>query len=446
MIVSWPGPSTRLGRVLLPIVVTAGLIAAPAARAAGSPGDARTPAAYAPGQVLVHYRGAPGERALRLPAGVTVPDALARLRADPRVGYANPNYLVRAAARCPRPHNPSHGGPDCWRDDQWNFLSPSLVPGGVDAEGAWRNLIASDRAGGRGITVAVIDTGVAYRQDGRRFRRDPDLPPVRRFVAPRDFVGGDRLPLDEDGHGTHVASIVAQATNNHKGLTGLAYGVKVMPVRVLNSEEKGTGEEVARGIRYAAKHGADVINLSLEFQPTVRKCRQIAGVCRAVKEAAAEGIVVVAAAGNRARARVAFPAAAPGVIAVGATTWRGCLARYSDYGAGLDLVAPGGGLDRANAGSTCDPTAGGPTIRQFSLEAHAASAGFRRFGILGMHGTSMSAAHVSAVAALLRAEGVPPDQVETRLECTTTRPEGDDPTHYGAGLLDAASATAGHCT
>jgi serine protease len=369
-----------------------------------------------------------------------VATAVQKLRQDPGVGYANPDYLVHAAGACPWPDDPGHTG--CWRYDQWNFLSPALIPGGIDAEGAWQNLKTAGVPGGRGITVAVLDTGIAYRHKGHRFRRDRDLPPTQRFVDPKDLVGHDRFPLDQDGHGTHVASTIAQSTNNHRGLTGIAYGVRVMPVRILNSEEQGTTSDVARGIRFATKHGADVINLSLESKPKVRKCSQVPAVCKAVNHAIAEGVVIVGAAGNQGRSRVAFPADAPGVIAAGASTYRGCLARYSDYGTGLDLVAPGGGLDRANTGNgSCDISAKGYSIRQFSLKPRAAvNHNFRKFGIVAMHGTSMAAAHVSAVAALLLAEDRAPEQVEARLKCTTTAVSGDSK-YYGAGLLNAAQAT-----
>jgi serine protease len=369
---------------------------------------------------------------------VSVPDALAKLRADPRVAYANPDYVVRAAGTC-WPNDPGRTG--CWRDDQWNFVPFTQGgPAGVGAPGAWRNVNQAGPPGGRGVTVAVLDTGIAYRKRGKRFRKDPDLPPTQRFVAPKNYVGHDRFPLDEDGHGTHVASTIVQSTGNNRGLTGLAFGVDVMPVRVLNRREKGTGSDVARGIRYAAGHGADVINLSLEFGPKVKRCGQVPAVCRAVRRASARGIVVVGAGGNHDRAQVAFPADAPDAIAVGATTWRGCLARYSDFGAGLDLVAPGGGSDRANAGAQCRPSAKGFSIRQFSLRPRAAArSDFRKFGIVGMHGTSMAAAHVSAAAALLLAKGVRPDAVANRLECTAT-PLGT-PLYYGAGLLNAARAT-----
>lgn len=428
---------------LLSILALAGVAAAaPAARA--------ETASYVPGEVLVHYRGQPGERELKLPVGVTVSEAVDALRANSRVDYANPNYIVRAAVACGPPNDPGHEGhPGCWRRDQWNFLDGDDAPGGVDALGAWRHLKATRHRGGRGVTVAVLDTGVAYRRKGRRFRRDPDLPPTGRFSNPKDFVDGDRLPLDEDGHGTHVTSTIAQATNNRRGLTGLAHGVKLVPIRVLNRREIGTGADVASGIRFAARHRADVINLSLEFGPGVLGCDQIRGVCRAITRALNRGVTIVAAAGNRGRARVAYPAAAKGVIAVGGTTFRGCLADYSDWGARLDLVAPGGGSDKTfpyTGNPLCGTDGPDPFVRQFSLKPAAAAQGnFRRFGFVGLHGTSMAAAHVSAAAALVIARGIvgsDPPAVGHRLECTTDDLGAKNrDLFYGAGLLDASRAT-----
>src|SRR4051794_4418096 len=194
MVVSGPGLSTRVRRAILTMLLLWGLGASPAARADDSPGGGPvSEPPYAPGHVLVHYRGTPGERTLRLPVGASVPEAVQKLRADPRVGHANPDFLVRAADVCMGPNDPGHSG--CWEGDQWNFLSPTSVPGGggVDALGAWHNVNVNSR---RHITVAVLDTGVAFRNKGRRFRRDPDLPARRRFVDPKDFVAHDRVPLD----------------------------------------------------------------------------------------------------------------------------------------------------------------------------------------------------------------------------------------------------------
>ncbi|HEY7151512.1 MAG TPA: S8 family serine peptidase [Solirubrobacterales bacterium] len=400
--------------------------------------------AYAPGEVVAKLKGHPREHDVTLPAGITVPQAVRQLRASPGVAYANPNYLATAADAW-TPNDPGHG--QGWSADQWNFLSPGGVNfGGASIQGAWQHARDAGVPGGRGITVAVLDTGVAYRTKGR-YSRDPDLPPITRFVKPKDFVDGDLLPLDENGHGTHVASTIAQATDNARGLTGVAYGSTVMPVRVLNRQEMGTASNVARGIQYAVQQGADVINLSLEFKPAVKQCSQIPGVCAAVQTAVSHGVVVVAAAGNHHQAPVAFPARAGAAIAVGASTYRGCLADYSDYGTGLDLVAPGGGKDTsANTQNLhCNPALPAYLIRQYSLDRQAAAQGmFKKFGIFGLEGTSMAAAHVSGVAALLLAEGWPANKVAKRLENCATLPGSK--TYYGAGLLDAAAATsAGGC-
>ena len=119
------------------------------------------------------------------------------------------------------------------------------------------------RPGGQGVTVAVLDTGVAYA-DRDRFRRSPDFAP-HRFVRGWDFVGDDPYPHDDNGHGTHVASTIAEGTGNGIGLTGLAYGARVMPVKVLDRAGEGDSERIASGIRWAADHGAKIINLSFEF-------------------------------------------------------------------------------------------------------------------------------------------------------------------------------------
>ena len=146
-----------------------------------------------------------------------------------------------------------------WQKLQWNFLPET----GVNAPEAWANLARAGRPGGKGVVVAVLDTGVAYANRGR-FRRSPDFSKSR-FVRGWDFVEDDPYPNDDNGHGTHVASTIAEGTGNTIGLTGLAYGVKIMPVKVLDSHGEGDSQQIADGIRFAAKHGAQVINLSFEF-------------------------------------------------------------------------------------------------------------------------------------------------------------------------------------
>lgn len=432
-------------RLLALLPLAAGILAAGAA-----PASAASPPSVASDDVLVHYRGNPGEQQVNVPTGQSVAGALATLRDDPSVAYARPDYLVHAAGFSP--DDPGSDASGHWYRDQWNFLSPTRVLGGAGIPGGWQRLIADGHPGGRGVgvTVAVLDTGVAYRDKGHRYRRDPDLPPIKRFVHPKDFVDNDRLPLDREGHGTHVASTIAQATNNGLGLTGIAYGVRVMPIRVLNRHEEGKGSDVARGIQFATDHGADIINLSLDFKPDVRHCDQIVSVCHAIQHAIHKGVTVVAAAGNDDMSRVTYPAAAKGVIGVGASTYRGCDADYSNYGHGLDLVAPGGGQDRTASTTgdlACHPGAQGYEIRQYSLEPKAAKRGnFRKFGIIGLQGTSMSSAHVSGVAALVIASHVcgrhpSPRRVARRLKHTAvdSGPPGRD-SFFGDGLLDATRA------
>ncbi len=190
----------------------------------------------------------------------------------------------------------------------------------------------------------------------RRLRAPRPLPPCARtcdprtFVKPYDFIDDDRHPDDDFGHGTHVAGTLASATNNRRGVAGIAYGAKLMPLRVLDSQGYGDSAAIARAIRYATRHHADVINLSLEFDMDVRAA-EIPDVIRAIRYAHARGVVVVAAAGNTYDPiQVAYPARSSVVIAVGATTYNGCQADYSNQGRGLDVMAPGGGADQSLRG------------------------------------------------------------------------------------------------
>jgi serine protease len=320
---------------------------------------------------------------------------------------------------------------------QWNFLAGA----GVDAPNAWANLIADGAPGGRGVVVAVLDTGVAYR-NWSQFVKSPDFAGTR-FVAPYDFVANDPYPLDREGHGTVVAGEIAEATNNGIGLTGLAYGATIMPLRVLAANGSGDAATIARGIRYAATHGARVINLSLEFGLGIQP-RDVPEIISAIRFAHTRGVVVVSAAGNDESDEIAYPARAPGAIAVGATTSDRCAGWYSNIGAGLALVAPGGGDDAAlPSDPNCHPARTLPPIRQLTL---ANPSDPRHFGYPGgYYGTSMAAAEVAATAALIIASGVlgrhpTPDEILVRLEQTAVPLSGSRA--YGHGLIDAAAATA----
>jgi serine protease len=290
----------------------------------------------------------------------------------------------------------------------------------------------------------VLDTGVAYANRGP-FRRSPDFTALE-FVRGYDFVSRNPFPNDRNGHGTFVASTIAEATNNGRGLTGLAFGARLMPVRVLDSQGEGEASTIAEGVRFAVRHGAQVINLSLEFSPGVT-ASDIPELIEALRYARRRGVLVVGAAGNEGHAAIAFPARAPTVVSVGATTEHGCLASYSNDGSGLTLVAPGGGADASLPGDpNCRPDLPpGRDIYQVTFTGSSP----RVFGVpTGYEGTSMAVPHVSATAALVIASGVlgrhpTPTQIVARLQATARKLGGpSDQALYGAGLLDAAAATA----
>jgi serine protease len=452
-----------------------------AAMLLGTPGSAAAAAHYVPGEVLVSYQAGPSaaaaadaattmgirqgpaispqEHVLRIPRGMTVWQAIARLRRTRGVAYAVPDYLAHidgtpGSGPTPGSTTQTSGGPPSFIPDDpgtahrpagWELLQWNFLPGaGIDAPRAWANLIADGRPGGKGVVIAVLDTGVAYR-NWRQFRRSPDFAGTK-FVDPYDFVAGNRYPLDREGHGTFVAGTLAETTNNGIGLTGLAYGASIMPVRVLDRNGWGDALTISRGIRYAVNHGARVINLSLEFDPSVT-AGDIPTILAAIRYAHRHGVVVVSVSGNEGSHRVAYPARAPTVISVGATTKDKCLADYSNGGKRLDLVAPGGGDDSSLVTDPdCDPARSLPDIFQMTFfdAARPARFGFPR----GWFGTSMAAPEVAAAAALVIASGVigshpTPDQILTRLEQTAQPLGGSSPNqNYGYGLLDVGAATA----
>jgi serine protease len=440
----------------LPILAALGLLAAAAAPSGATGAIGIAPAhGFAPGRIVLKYVGERGARTVRLPAGIGVRRAARVLQRVPGVAYAAPDYIATAskvpsASESALPNDPGPidgppGPPGGWVSLQWNFLpsegSPSpLLPasaGGIDAVAAWEHLAAVKRRGATGITVAILDTGIAYRNQGSRFRRSPDFASGQ-FVKGYDFVGNDPLPLDENGHGTHVAGTIAEKTNNGIGLVGLAYRAKLMPVRVLDRHGSGRADQIARGIAYAVSHGADVINMSFNFG-----CgKHVPGIDEELRRAYRAGVVTVASIGNLgSEACVAPPATGPRVIGVGGTTEGGCLGGYSLTGEGIDLVAPGGG----------PPIPGCPSVLSRPIYQVTLKEGnTRRFAEPGEYiGTSMAAAHVSGVAAMVLASGAIAsgaspkgrvNRVARRLR-KTARDLGLPSIRQGAGLIDAGRAT-----
>lgn len=308
------------------------------------------------------------------------------LSRDPRVEH------VEQAARVHAYFVPD----DPLYDKQWHLKR-------VGAESAWK------QGCGAGVTVAVVDTGVAC-YDKSPFTKGTDLQGTR-CVGGWNFVDDSPNAADDHGHGTHVAGTVAQTTNNARGVAGLAYCSSLMPIKVLNKSGWGTTANVAQGIRWAADHGAQVVNLSLGGpirSPILED---------AVKHARAKGAIVVAAAGNSGH-RVGYPAAYPEVLAVSATDSNDKLAWFSSRGPEIDLAAPGVSVTQQ---TICNN--GRDKCEQYGT----------------FSGTSMASPHVAGAAAMLVGLGVTdPDAVEAALEAGA-EPRGER-NSYGAGRLDAAAA------
>lgn len=196
------------------------------------------------------------------------------------------------------------------------------------------------------IIVAVVDTGVDGTHpdlkgnvlDGHYFLTE--IGPDRKLVTRQGELKGTEN-TDDNGHGTHVAGIIAATRNNGEGIAGVAPGVKILPVKVLDSRSQGYVEDAARGIIWATDHGARVINLSLGSPEESKVVRD------AVRYALDRGVVVVAASGNDGKPQVYYPAAQPGVVAVSAIEKIGggfALPSFANYGEELTTVAPGVGI------------------------------------------------------------------------------------------------------
>lgn len=301
-----------------------------------------------------------------------------------------PNYRYHAFAI---PNDPDYA-------KQWNLRS-------VNVEGAWAE------TQGEGVTVAVLDTGVSAV---------PDLEQTH-LLTGYNFVEDSNDAHDDVGHGTHVAGTIAQSTNNNYGVAGIAYKASLLPVKVLDDSGAGEVADIAEAIRWAVDRGARVLNLSLGGAGESHLMQE------AIDYAWGKGAVIVAAAGNAGQESASYPARYPKVLGVGATGPAGDKADYSNYGAGVDLVAPGGAGDRDHGSASAG-------ILQETIDPSTGQAIFASF-----QGTSMAAPHVAAVAALVQAEGIEsPEQVIETLK-QSARPVGEDPlNHFGAGQLDATAA------
>ncbi len=367
--------------------------------------------------------GLPGVRLLTSPAQVASLSLVEQSRLQP-------NYRYRALWTPNDPDFPL----------QWNVAAMN-VPAAWDADQA-----EPSHGGDPNIVVAVLDTGVAY-EDWQSFKQLPDFNQTSFWTNPHEiagdgvdndqngfvddihgwnFVAATGHANDDNGHGSHIAGIIAASTDNAAATAGIAGRTTIMPLKVLDSNGDGTTATIAAAIQYAAAHGANVINLSLggdNDDPLLHE---------AITNAVAQGVVVVGASGNSGAGTVSYPARYPEVVSVGATQYDGTRAAYANYGADLELVAPGGNL-------TVDQNDDGQPdgIPSQTCTDHTCAA-FETYYYVG---TSQAAAHVSATVALLEACGAPSGTIRSTLNATATDlgPAGRDD-EFGYGLVNAAAA------
>ncbi len=326
------------------------------------------------------------DEALLRAAVADVAAVVAAAAGDPSVEAVEPEIRMHALGA---PNDP------LW-PQQWNLRS-------IGVEAGW------DAGAGAGVTVAVLDTGVSRVEDldGTRMKDG------------RSFVPGVTSWEDDQGHGTHVAGTIAQATNNGVGVAGIAHRATLMPLKVLGAQGGGSADRIAAAVDFAVDEGADVLNLSLGGPHS-------AVLHKAVEEAVKRGVIVVAAAGNTGREGVGCPAHAQGVLGVAALGPNTERAPYSTWGAGVEIAAPGGDTRVEGGGIVQDMwQPGGHAYR-------------------GLQGTSMASPHVAGAAAVLLGTGLD-DSAATESLIRSARDAGDrgwDP-HYGHGKLDLAAALSG---
>jgi serine protease len=417
-------------------------------------------------------------------------EAVARaFRGRPDVEYAQAAYRVHAE------FVPN----DAFYPTQWNLPF-------INLEAGWD----IQPAAGSAITVAVLDTGIAYRSAMLQFHAGAftvdsegnvgppgsggtaypalgdmvlqfvaatELQPLTRFVAPHDFIWNDLLPLDLNGHGTHVSGTIGQLTNNKGtglgdvanggGTAGVAFNVKLMPVKVISSEwddifgspESGTDDVVARGIRYAADSGANIINMSIGEEgpancgvnPNQDGCAP--AIEAAIRYAVGKGVFVAIAGGNsfdtgnKTEVLSEIASRVPGAVSVAAVNRAKGHTYYSTTGTYIELAAPGGefnGLD--GTGGILQQTLDLNLVTTFDLSpSQFVRPRFDALKYFYFIGTSQSTPHVSGLAAMLMQQGITnPAAIEAALEkfATDLGTPGRDST-FGFGLVDARATLRG---
>jgi serine protease len=357
--------------------------------------------------------------------------ALVKLRHDPSVESADFEAFASISPDEQADEAAAAAGPQQTMEEECQAAAPgSAFPNDACYKYQWhlRQIgmpEAWKRGNGKGVVVAVIDTGVT---------KVADLGETK-FVAGYNFLANNANAADDHGHGTHVAGTIAQSTNNKVGVAGVAYGATIMPLKVLSSRGSGSVAGIAQAIRWAADHGANVINMSLGG-PT-----RMGTLGAACKYAHDKGVVIVAAAGNDGHGRVGYPAAYPGVVAVASTQFDETTTFYSNWGPEIDVAAPGGNT-RVDQNGDGKPDG----VLQHTIVPGQTS----KTDYLWFMGTSMASPHTAGVAALIMGAGVKkPDAVEEILLGTARKPNvngmnvaasGRIDDHYGAGIVDANAA------
>ncbi|BCJ85088.1 S8 family peptidase [Effusibacillus dendaii] len=270
---------------------------------------------------------------------------------------------------------------------QWNFPK-------IQIEHAWKYTTGNSHT-----IIAVVDTGV-----------DADHPEFEgQLVAGHNMIDDSDNTADDNGHGTHVAGVIVARTNNVEGVAGMNWNSKVMPVKALDTDGSGTVYDIADGIRWAADHGAEVINLSLGEYENSSYLEQ------AIQYATSKDVLVVAAMGNDDTDKPSYPAAYPNVLAVTAVDQDGKRATFSNYGGHAGVSAPG-----VSIAST------------FPDSRYAA-----------MSGTSMASPHVAGLAGLIRSinPNLHANEVRDIIQHTASDlgAPGQDP-YFGSGLINVSKA------
>ncbi|ADQ13935.1 S8 family serine peptidase [Halanaerobium hydrogeniformans] len=288
------------------------------------------------------------------------------LAADSSVSYIEPNYQVHILSY-EEPNDPRFA-------QQWNLDM-------IDLPYAW-----SSQKGKSNIRVAVIDTGIELEHEDLAARID------REYAY--NFISQNSNVSDGHGHGTHVSGTIGALTDNSLGVAGVSWAGEILPLKALNDRGSGNVSDLAAAILYAAglddragnMEPVDIINLSLGTSSDSSTLRN------AINDAAAEGVILVAAAGNN-QGRINYPAAYENVIAVGAADQTGELAYYSSYGPELDFIAPGGNDSNFGILST-----------------------YKNNSYQESSGTSMAAPHISGLIALLLSDNNSASEVKEILE------------------------------